>query len=256
MEIEVEKSFQVSYNEFMQKPHNIMEDIVQAKIDEVCGEITKKKPDEAVCTCEQCKLDAACYVLNRVKPQYLLSSRGLVREDHRTLDKLQRQVDVQSLVLQALKIVGHHRRTGVGHEDKSGEKAEEVEKTVFNIPIIVGRLFNGQNFEPMCDIEVELFHDGKLIPMKNINWQNPCFISPQMIGTYTFWTHGIAAEKAGERKIFDLLIRVEAPGFETLTHHFEVPVISEDRSLESFSVERNFKVIDLYMFPPEIGEEK
>jgi competence protein ComFB len=106
----------------------------------------------------------------------------------------------------------------------------------------------------MSGINIELFYGGALIPMKNENWQNPCFISPQMVGTYTFWTQSVVAKKVGERQLFDLMIRVEAPGFETLTHHFEVPVISEERSAESFSVERNFKVIDLYMFPPESEE--
>jgi competence protein ComFB len=241
------------YHNCMQKLHNIMEDIVQTEIEEVCAEIAKGNLDDGICTCEQCKLDAACYVLNRVKPQYLLSNRGLVREEHSTLEKLQRQADVGGLVLQALKLVGQNKREESSHDGtvRDEKSAEKTGKAIFNIPIIVGRLFNGQNFEPMSGIEVELFYDSALIPMKNNNWQNPCFISPQMLGTYTFWTQGIAAKKVGEHQIFDFLLRVEVPSLETLIHRFSVPVISEERNAESFSVERKFKVIDLYLFPPE-----
>jgi competence protein ComFB len=234
----------------MQQLHNAMEDIVQKRIDAVYAEMAKDPQNEGLCMCEQCKLDAACFVLNRVKPRYMLSSRGVVREEQLTLDKQQTRADVDNLVLQAMKIVGHNRRNAKNHTDGS-ENAATKNQAVFNIPIIIGRLFNGQNFEPMEDINVELYHEGKLLQMKNSNWRNPFHLSPETLGTYTFWAEAVAAKAAGEHRVFDFLLRAQAAGFEALTHHFEVPATSEEASIGTFSIEDKFKVIDLYFFHPE-----
>ncbi|MDR2184100.1 MAG: competence protein ComFB, partial [Treponema sp.] len=126
---------------------------------------------------------------------------------------------------------------------------------VFNIPTIVGRLFNGVNFAPMSDVKVELHRDGDLEIMKDQNWQNPYNLVRNIGGTFTFWPEPVPAKSAGIRKIFEYSVKIESPGFEELSHVFRVPVISEIRTAGSFSPDRTFKLPDLYMFPPGEGED-
>jgi competence protein ComFB len=232
------------------KLHNQMEDVVKSEVDKICDSIDTYSLDGEICTCAQCRLDAACYVLNRVQAHYFVSNRGLAREEQNTQNNQQLAVDVTVLILNALKIVGHNRRNAGDHK-KEEAAAPSTEKAVFNIPAIVGRLLDGRNFEPLQGIAVELFSEGTLVPMKNGNWQNPCYLSPQAEGAYTFWPQSTATGEVGAHKIFDFLLKVEMPGLESLQRHLKVPVISESVRIESLSKERTFHVSDLYMFPPE-----
>jgi competence protein ComFB len=231
-----------------------MEDIVKSETDKICASIEGGEAAGGICTCPQCRLDAACYVLNRVQPRYFISNRGLVREEQNTLDRQQLAADVTTLVLKALKMVGHNRRAGV-HE-KEGAAKKGSEKPVFNLPAITGRLFDGRNFEPMRDIQAELYFEGALVPMKNANWQNPCLLSPQTEGAYAFWPQSMAAAEAGEHGSFEFLLCAEAQGLDPFKLRLKIPVISERVSHDSPSESRTFRVNDVYMFPPEPEREE
>ena len=55
--------------------HNLMEDIVLDTVNELFD--AKVQGASSVwCTCRQCRMDVACFVLNRLKPEYVLSGRG------------------------------------------------------------------------------------------------------------------------------------------------------------------------------------
>jgi competence protein ComFB len=92
--------------------------------------------------------------------------------------------------------------------------------------------------------------------MKDSNWQNPYNLVPNTEGTFTFWPNPIPAEGVDLHKTFEYSIKIEAPGFETLNHFFKIPVISEIQSASSFSMDRTFKLPDLYMFPPGTEDEE
>jgi competence protein ComFB len=164
---------------------------------------------------------------------------------------------VVTLLFEALKRVNHNQRPFVDHNQARGEDPGiKVKNTpVFNIPTIIGRLFNGQNFSPMTDISVELRRDGKLVEMKNQNWQNPYSLVPNTEGTFSFWPTGIPAETEDIHSTFEYYVKIEAPGFELLQHYFNIPVISELQTTGTFSKERTFKLPDLYMFPPGSDED-
>ena len=57
------------------KIHNQMEDLVLNIVDEMFD--SKDIQESDICTCGQCRLDVACFVLNRISPEYIISSRGL-----------------------------------------------------------------------------------------------------------------------------------------------------------------------------------
>ncbi|MDR2509183.1 MAG: late competence development ComFB family protein [Spirochaetaceae bacterium] len=233
------------------KIHNIMEDIVEAEIESVCAGMENDPVHKDLCTCPQCRLDAACYVLNRLPPRYFVSSRGLERAEVFSFKKQQEVTDLIKLIFDAFKTVGHNKRPNHGYKNAQAESKIEAGKPVFNIPAIVGRLLNGHNFAPMADISAGLYMDGELIPMNNENWQNPCVLNPKTEGCFTFWPEAIAAKKMGEEKVFGFNIKAAAEGFDPLNHFFEITVASEYYPAQSITMERTLKLPSLYMFPPE-----
>jgi competence protein ComFB len=232
--------------------HNTTEDLVFSTISEICVSIEKSGNPDKLCLCDQCRINAACFVLNRIPPHYIISNRGVARIEQETISRQQKEADVVSLVFEALKRVNHNQRPYPDHTN--GPVKEAKKGAVFNIPTIIGRAFDGVKFSPLAGVNVELWRDRKLVEMKNRNWQNPCTLTSNTQGTFTFWPESIPAKEAGSRKNFEYSVKIEVPGFETMTHFFQIPVISEMNDVESFSMDRTFKLPDLYLFPP--GEDE
>ena len=181
------------------------------------------------------------------------SESSAARIDHENFGRQQKEADTVSLVFEALKRVSHNQRP---NSDHSNDQANETKQgPVFNIPTIIGRAFDGANFSPLADVTVELWRDGKLVEMKNRNWQNPCTLVANTQGTFTFWPASVPAEKAGIRQNYEYSVKIEVDGFETLTHFFEIPVISEIGDAKSFSMVRTLKLPDLYLFHPGGDED-
>jgi competence protein ComFB len=229
--------------------HNTTEDFVFAQVAQICDSI-EKSGSGGICTCRQCRMDTACYVLNRIAPHYVISNRGVARVERETLERQQKEADISVLVYEGLKRVNHNQRPFIDHQSREPAGPEQ-NLPVYNIPTIVGRLFNGQNFEPMAEVKVELHRDGNLVAQKDGNWQNPYTLVPNTEGTFTFWPDPIPAEGTDIHKTFEYSIKVEAPNLETLQHFFKIAVVSELQSAGSFSMARTFKLQDLYMFPPD-----
>jgi competence protein ComFB len=178
--------------------HNTTEDIVFAAIGEICTSIEKQGNPEKLCLCDQCRIDAACFVLNRVPPHYIISNRGAARIEQETISRQQQEADAVSLVFEAIKRVSHNQRPNSDHT--SGQAKETRKGPVFNIPTIIGRAFDGANFSPLADVSVELWRDGNLVEMKNRNWQNPCKLVLNTQGTFTFWPESIPAQEEGSHE--------------------------------------------------------
>jgi competence protein ComFB len=132
---------------------------------------------------------------------------------------------------------------------------QDLKQPVYNVPAIMGRIFNGNNFAPLSEAVVELLWNGQLVQMKDGNWQNPCHIVSSNDGNYSFWPVPDIASEAEKYKIFEYTLRVSAEGFEIMNHFFKIPVKSEIRVAGSFSLERTFKLPDLYIFPPGEAEK-
>jgi competence protein ComFB len=236
------------------KIHNLTEDLVVKEIDKICDEIEKDGQKQHICTCSQCRLDAACYVLNRTKPTYVVSHRGVARIERETLERQQNGIDITVLIYRALEEVAHTRRPYFSHQSGDPSAKPPEYQAVFNIPTIVGRIFNGVNFEPLSGIDVELRRDGKLSVMRDLNWQNPYRLVKDTAGTFTFWPEPVHAETVGEQATFGFSVRVKAEGYETLNSFFEIPVASEVYSEIPFSMDRTFKLKDMYLFSESTEE--
>jgi len=235
--------------------HNTVEDTIISKVNELLDVIEKGGNPDKLCTCSQCRMDTVCYALNRTTPHYIVSNRGVSRVQLETIERQQQEADMAALIYEGLKRVNHNQRPNVAHSAEKGMAEENPSRPVYNIPTIMGRIFNGNNFEPLSNVEVELLWDGKPVPMKNANWQNPCHIVSNMEGNFSFWPASAPASKVKTHKIFDYSLRVTSPEFETLIHVFKIPVASEVQPASSFALDRTFKLPDLYMFPPGEAEK-
>jgi len=234
--------------------HNTNEDIVFNKVQAVFEEIEKSGNPEKLCMCEQCRADTICYTLNRVDPYYITSNRGLTRLDHSSFSRQQTEADVVTLLYKGIRLVNHNLRPTASHDGSSSEKPK-ANFPVFDIPTISGRIFHGVSFEPVINIEVALYSEGELVPGRNNNWQNPYTIVPSTPGVFSFWPAPIITTMADVSKNIKFSIKVTSPDYEVLNHHFDITSISRNLGPNSQTLNRSFKLPDLYLFPPGEAEQ-
>ena len=232
--------------------HNTMEDTVIARVNEIFEIFRQERNPDNYCTCDQFRMDTICYVLNRTTPHYILSHRGAARTQRETIEQQQQAADITALVYEGLKKVNHSLRHDLAPSAGAGSRSNNP---VFNIPTIMGRLFNGNDFAPLPDAVVELLWNSELVAMKDRNWQNPCSLVSSSEGTFSFWPAPAESGRVNNHKIFEYTLRVSSPGFETLFHFFKIPVASEIQAASSFTLNRTFKLPDLYLFPPGEAEQ-
>ena len=235
--------------------HNIVEDRVISMVDMMFKELNQEGAVRKFCTCNQCRMDVICYALNRLTPHYILSSRGASRVQNENFDYQQQTADMAVVVNEGLHRVSHNMRPNFTHACKADAADHDGEIPVYNVPAIMGRIFNGDNFAPLPEALVELLWNGKPVPMKDGNWQNPYIISPRNEGNYSFWPAPDMASGADKHKIFEYTLKVSSQDFETVTHFFKIPVASEIRQAGSFTLNRTFKLPDLYLFQPGEAEK-
>jgi competence protein ComFB len=227
--------------------HNLMEDIVLKTVNELFDqeEGTKRL---GYCTCYQCRMDTSFYVLNRTKAEYVISGRGVAYAESDYMDKLQRNADLYTLIREGWTRINQTKRPHFVH-GSGKERPGYPLPPVFNFPPIIGRLFKSSNFEPLVDIQVSLFHEGKLMEMIDPNWQNPYEVVSNTAGTFIFWPYPETSERSGEEKVFEFEIRAKVEGFEDFQHFFEIKLVAEETLISEFSNERSYKLPDLCIFP-------
>ena len=171
------------------------------------------------------------------------------------VEQQQQTADISATIHEGLKRVNHTQRPNFAHQGDENGQGPDTRFPVFNFPTIMGRLFSGSNFSPIAGVDVELLWNGKLVSMKDGNWHNPYYLVSNAEGTFSFWPASARAAKLDEHSIFSFTLRVSSPEFETLNHFFKIPVASETQTASSFSLERTFKLPDLYMFLPGEAEK-
>ena len=226
--------------------HNLMEDLVVETVDELFDAGAKGSSGEW-CVCRQCRMDVACFVLNRVKPEYVLSSRGVAYSETDYGEKLQRGADVACLVKEGWAQINAAPRPN--HARLSGDECQDVPSgPVFNVRPIMGRLFNGATFEPIVDARVSLLDESGLVKMMDSNWTNPYPLAKNTSGTFTFWPFPIPSREVGERRLFAFTISARPDGFEELSHYVELEAVSEAAAVCQFSLQAVHRLQGLYVF--------
>lgn len=228
------------------KVHNLMEEIVTETVSDLFDD-EEKEHRQGFCTCYQCRIDVVCYVLNRIKPQYMLSGRGLAHLKSDYKNNLQKMADLMGLVNDAIKKVDATKRPHFAHQGDH-EQALPV-GPLFNFPTIMGKIVNGSNFEPLSDVSVSLKSKGSLVRMINPNWQNPCPISEKTAGTFLFWPYPAQAQSLSEKKVIEFEISTERSQFEEMHYFFTLELSAESEFNYSIGIQKTFEVEALYLFP-------
>jgi competence protein ComFB len=225
---------------------NLMEEAVLSAIDELF-ELENTGKQLHWCTCGQCRLDTACYVLNRVKPEYIVSSRGLAYSERDFMAIVQKRADIITFAREGWSRVAHRPRDTADHE-ASDLIMNLPEGPAFNIPTIMGRVFNGLNFEPIARGEVRLYMEGAPAPMVDLNWQNPFVLAQATAGTFIFWVCPVKAEAAGQKRNFTFEVRAIVPELDEASHFFELEVVADKEAKGDFSHHGSHKLPDLLLF--------
>jgi competence protein ComFB len=224
----------------------MMEDLVEKMVKEVFEE--KASKGFSLAGCYQCRLDVICYVLNRIKPEYLISGRGLAHYEKDYQDHVQKNADIAALINEGIHKIETRQRPYYSRIPPEEDSAD-IEGPVYNLPAITGRLLHGTTFEPLRDIHIALLENEKPIPMINYTWQNPYYLVEGTRGNFTFLPRPIPAKKEGDTKKVSLEIRVEAERYTSLRHFIELHLEAQHEVHKCFSMENIIQIGELYLFP-------
>ena len=228
--------------------HNQMQDLVVDLVTEIfdAEKIAKKR---SFCVCTQCRLDVSCYVLNRVQPRYVISERGVAHTESRYTQHIQENADIATLVHEGIERVSSSKRPFFTHTADDDYRPQQG--AVYNFPMVKGRIFNGNNFEPISEVDVILRSVSEIVVMADPNWQNPCHIYESSSGAFFFLPAPIAAADQGEHKSFQFEIIVEDKRFDALHHFFTMNSVADARSRYALHTNESYSTEDLYIFPKD-----
>lgn len=223
--------------------HNLMEEIVYNEVNALFDTAKESNAQWLTCSCNQCRFDTICYVLNRIPPRYIKSGRGLVHSQYdESIDKPQVSADINRIALEGMKQVMGTKRPHCGTENTLPDTP------VFNFPTIVGRILDGKTFEPMKNISVRLLMDGQTASSIDSSWENPFRVNAHTPGNYTFWVRPISSNQAHEKKVFAFEIQITEPSFEEVHYFFELGITSESVLRTAYSAEHAYILPDLHLF--------
>lgn len=231
--------------------HNTMEDLVISYLEEI---LDSKK---GICKCDFCKTDMAAYALNRVRPMYVVSSRGVVHTENFKRKRIQEEIDVYALVAEAVDVVSNMKRHDVDHKASNitRDNCYEIFKkfkeggVYFNFPQIVGRVLDASTIKFISGAKVTLYYENgsKVVPMCNTRWENPLYILPQMEGTFTFWPVPVETKKENIQKDFYFNILVEKDNFSSVRKYFYLRSVSRPLFRKTIGKEDTFYLDDIYL---------
>ncbi len=235
----------------MMNVHNIMEEIVSQRVNNLYEQIKKQNSSWLTCDCANCRLDTISYVLNRVPPKYVVSGRG-VTYTASVLEDNQLKADIDAVGMDGMRIVSSTKRPF--HTEARKECEIQSEKgPVFNFPTFIGTVLDGSTFEPLTGAIITLKKDGKEVDMIDKTWSNPCSTYQSTKGAYTFWAMPEKAENFGISKSFIFTIEISAPDYEDTVYTFEVPVVSEKEARSELNSTFSLKIKDLVLFRNDIS---
>ncbi len=224
--------------------HNLREDDVIRVITELCNE-EEQTPRFGYATGADCRLDAACYVLNRIAPRYVSSGRGLAHTISETEHDTQSKVDLIALAHEGLRRVTSVRRAYYDAPDRDSGPGADV---VYVYPAITGRIISGQSFEPAAGVSVSLTRNGTPVAMEDSRWPNPYDVTVNTRGTYTFLPRAVE-EHASDGQSTEFCIEVSGDGYETLKHYFSVPGTKKPAQAAAMGKHGEYHLPDLYVLP-------
>lgn len=233
------------------KVHNLMEDLVETKVNQLYDDLKKYKTVWLTCDCENCRLDAMAYVLNRIPPKYIVSSRGIT---HTAADQNLTQIkaDIDTLAMEGIRLVSSAKRPTHNVDTNTSALMLQSSNPYYFFPVFTGNVMDGLTFEPITGASITLFIDGKKAQMIDQTWSNPAQTYFSTKGTYSFNVQPEVASNENETKQFEFSVTIDAKDYESISYAFSVPLKSEflkkSHGLSLYSL----KIQDLFLFPKGI----
>lgn len=236
--------------------HNLMEDEILHIVNEICNEEEAADNPHNYSTSRLSRLDAVCYVLNRMQPRYVTSARGVAYVETDFSGHPQTRIDAVTLAHEALRRVSFVQRYYAGSSAEIDPAPDHATygRPHFNFPTIKGRLFHGTTFEPVSGIAVHLRCGSEPVAMFDPRWQNPFVLGDNTYGTYLFWPNSLPADAGAERS-FEFEVSAAVDGFDPLHHFFALDIKADPTRAEVFRFDREYVVPDLYLFPADTDAE-
>jgi competence protein ComFB len=226
--------------------HNILEEVVIQKVNELYDKIKTLNTTWLTCDCEQCRIDTISYVLNRIPPRYIVSGRGITHQT--AFQNPQTYADIETLIMEGMKTVASSKRSYHG-KTNSPETIENVPS--FNFPAFLGSVSDGETFEPIEGVKLTLFTEDGIATMMDHTWANPILTSLITKGRYSFWLKPIKAETIGQQKTFNFTIEANAPHYELANYSFSVPIVSSKMPELIYNATYSLQLQNFCLFPKE-----
>ncbi|MBN2736849.1 MAG: late competence development ComFB family protein [Spirochaetales bacterium] len=228
--------------------HNVMEDIVKEKVNEVFQDERYNKKNH-FCTCAQCQNDVVCYVLNNSPPVYIFSGKGATHFKLNYLDNMQNSADLAALIQKGIDRVVMLKRPHFPHDNDQNSYKSRPKGFFFNFPSITGKILNSITFGPVADVYISLNQQGVKMKMINPNWQNPYHIIEKTEGIFTFLPRPVECEKEGIEKDFECELSVFHQDYEPFNHYFSLSLKSEPYFADYYRFEHYYDLKTLYLIP-------
>lgn len=142
------------------------------------------------------RMDIIVYTLNRIKPQYVTSARGVL---HSVFDKdsVQINADILSIIADACDIVKRRQKDLLLDSIPSIEESGNY----LVYPSILGNVYCANNFERVTDALIYIYNNNKLLEGYGTNFPNPAIVSKHVPGKFMFCFLPEKTENKNEVKI-------------------------------------------------------
>lgn len=236
--------------------HNIMEEQVISRIDELYKRIKNQENTWLECDCENCRMDAITYVLNRVPARYVISGRGITYNTTEILSDSQLMADIDRLGVEGIKMVNSAKRP---YHDKAKLNASGLWETMiptYTFPTFIGAVFDGSTFEPLSGARITLKSaDGVVATMMDASWSNPCQTFQRNDGRYSFWVAPEASLKENVEKQFDFTVEIECDGYDPACYAFSITLTSKTEDPHKLDSTSTYRIQDLRLFKHGVKNE-
>jgi len=199
----------------MKQLKNTLEELVVDKV-----EAAFKNVDESKTNIHNMK-DVVVYILNNIKPRYIISTRGMLHEATNTSAKKKIEDEINGIMSEAIEqIINNPRPIEEGEVQPNSlreifgmtDRFSMTEYYSFNFPFFIGNVKNSKTDGPLSGIEATLYINGELAEEFDSSWPNPYITSDKSECKFAFWPKPIKAENNEAITYKDMLFEIKFSG--------------------------------------------
>ncbi len=200
----------------MKQLKNTLEELVVDKV-----EAAFKNVDESKKNIQNMK-DVVVYILNNIKPRYIISTRGMLHEATNSSAKQKIENEINGIMSEAVdQIIKNPRSIEENSEEKPLSLREIFGMTdrfsmtdyfSFNFPFFIGNVKNSKTDKPLSGIEAALYINGELAEEFDSCWPNPYITSDKSECKFAFWPKPLRADNDEAVTYKDMVFEIKFSG--------------------------------------------